>query len=147
MKSLIYISRACQPLTFQEINELAASSSVANASKEITGFLCFQNNTFVQYIEGEARSIDELFSKISSDPRHKIINAIDIDADKNRKFPAWNMKYIAPDHVKLPGIEPFIFNLMNLMKNSDVNGEEWRDMIWRGVEVLANDTKALDTVT
>lgn len=137
MKSLIYISEACQPFSYHELMELADKASAENTNHLITGFLCFKNNTFIQYLEGESIELGDLFTKISQDTRHKIINMIYVDDDGPRRFPKWHMRYVDSATEFNHNIEPFIFNLMKLMKVASVDGKEWHDMIWRGIELLA----------
>jgi hypothetical protein len=84
-----------EPLTPQctdsEIEKIMAASVKNNPTLAITGVLLYSEKSFVQYIEGELRDLNQLYDKIKLDPRHKNTVMISNAPIKERSFPTWHM--------------------------------------------------------
>jgi len=65
-----------------------------NQRNEITGVLLFQNQTFLQALEGPDDKVDNLMQRLSSDCRHRNIDILVQLAIQHRYFPDWNMATI-----------------------------------------------------
>lgn len=93
MRALIYQSTATQPFDATALDDLVARSVRKNLRLEITGFLHFRSadRAFLQYLEGSARSLEELMSAIRADGRHTIERALAWEEDE-RVFPDWSMR-------------------------------------------------------
>ena len=72
MQSCIYISEAKRPFTVPEIDELGVRAASFNADVDITGYLYFHRDRFVQFLEGPTAGLDQVLDRIRADERHEI---------------------------------------------------------------------------
>ena len=99
MKRITYISRITNSVSDKEIERIGAISSQNNKQIRVTGLLVFFEKLFYQIIEGDDKKIDQLFTKISNDPRHDNILRLKTEYGINeRLFPNWGMKMINLDN-------------------------------------------------
>ncbi len=143
MQALIYISNPSEAFTPAEIRLLSSDSSSKNAVKGITGFLCFHHQTFIQYIEGEEKILAELYQRIANDSRHTIQFVLTQDDIQTPRFPAWQMKLIESELMSELSVEPFLHKQLALMKSSSLLDDKWQNMIWRGVDIVANHARGV----
>jgi hypothetical protein len=95
MKRIRYISRFKQPMTSEEIAELAATSAANNAKQDITGLLIATGEVFFQIIEGPDDRIDAIFRRITDDDRHRNVLVLGTEqGDILRLCPDWAMKKV-----------------------------------------------------
>ena len=62
-----------------------------NLAHQITGFLCFGNGYFFQYIEGEKSAIEQLFGNIQRDGRNRDVTLKSKGVIEQRLFQDWQM--------------------------------------------------------
>lgn len=94
MIALLYTSTLNErysPIVVKDIQHIAQEK---NSQYGITGYLYFENNRFLQYLEGPEKSIKQLMTNLSSDERHAIHTHIVQEALNERRFPNWSMKII-----------------------------------------------------
>jgi Sensors of blue-light using FAD len=63
----------------------------ANVSRNITGYLMFDKDWFVQVLEGEEADVTRLYEKISLDRRHKDVQLKSKRKATNRDLAGWSM--------------------------------------------------------
>ena len=90
---LTYVSRmtlkaGVTPRTLSDIMTVAQRENLAH---QITGFLCFGNGYFFQYIEGEKSSIEQLFGNIQHDGRNRDVTLKSKGVIEERLFQDWQM--------------------------------------------------------
>lgn len=68
--AISYVSTAHLDLVDQEINDIMNQTEKFNKSSDITGILLYNERNFFQLIEGEKETINDLYNKITEDPRH-----------------------------------------------------------------------------
>jgi len=108
MYYLIYISTAIELMGQQELSEILNKSRNNNAEHNITGILLYSEGIFLQALEGAESAVNEVYSKIEQDKRHKnLIILITGEAD-DRMFPEWSMAFTTIDPVKLELLEGYI---------------------------------------
>ncbi len=61
------------------MESLLQKSRKNNSSIEVTGLLISYQGLFIQYLEGEDATVDDLYEKIRTDPRHRSV--IEISSD------------------------------------------------------------------
>ena len=108
MKGIVYLSQAKIEFSEENLTELPSVSSQKNEALGITGYLCFLQNRFIQYIEGKTETVTSLMEIIKMDKRHTVIHQIEKQNLTNRKFPAWGMRYITADELLRFNIELYI---------------------------------------
>ena len=95
---LIYISRATQTLSEEEVKAISEVSAHNNQKLDVTGLLLHVGNYFVQVLEGEDSKISLLLNKIERDPRHTGMRIIYRGHTVRRLFLNWNMGYFNIEH-------------------------------------------------
>jgi hypothetical protein len=77
----------------------------------VSGYLCFKNGLFVQYLEGKKAVILNLLHKIRNDHRHHIISEVILGESPERYFLGWDMRYLEQEelnHVHLEEVLDWI---------------------------------------
>ena len=93
MFELIYRSIAQPSITNNEVVDILNTSRQFNAAHGITGCLVFYNHEFVQILEGDKKTVQELYAKIEKDKRHTDVQLLDENEKAERTFPKWSMAF------------------------------------------------------
>lgn len=88
---LVYASTASENLSANDLRGILQTAKTENKNKAITGFLCADKNHFLQCLEGDKSSVDELYKEIAKDPRHHDLKILCYEEIDSRSFPAWSM--------------------------------------------------------
>ncbi len=97
---LVYASRsvATPSITHQGLDpgiaRILAKSRKNNARLDVVGGLLFGDGYFLQCLEGDARIVQNLYSKIETDARHRDVTVLLQSSISTRTFGAWSMKYV-----------------------------------------------------
>ncbi|MBF0210426.1 MAG: EAL domain-containing protein [Desulfamplus sp.] len=91
--TVIYISRASESISQEEINKILKASRKNNSERSITGFLIYNNGYFMQLIEGRREVIEAVLGKVIDDPRHRDVNIILRTFNERRLFTDWTMGF------------------------------------------------------
>lgn len=102
---ILYTSFRNENCTEEEIDKILEASQRNNAELGITGILIHSKFHFIQYIEGDFKSVYELYNKIKLDNRHKDVDLVQMAETSERIFPQWFMgsKNIDTDKLELDG--------------------------------------------
>jgi hypothetical protein len=92
VSQILYRSYKSDYFNESEVENILTVSRKNNALLDITGILVYRDGVFIQLLEGDKKSISELYtSKITKDRRHKDCRILlDLD-DQTRIFPHWSM--------------------------------------------------------
>lgn len=88
---LVYISERCAGTDDVVIKNIKLHAEQNNLRLNITGALLFTDRYFLQYLEGEAAKVDELYATICSDPNHTNVRLLLRKAIKERDFSRWSL--------------------------------------------------------
>lgn len=91
LSQLVYVSNRKKNCTEEEIEKILASCKKNNPPLDITGILLYSDTKFIQLVEGEYKVINDLYTKIKTDPRHDQCRLISIGTIKQKAFPSWHM--------------------------------------------------------
>ncbi len=91
--SLIYVSSAQVPFSNGDLTALLEISRRNNALIDVTGMLVYRDGNFMQAIEGEEQTIQQLQEKIRRDPRHDGLITLLTQRIETRQFPEWSMGF------------------------------------------------------
>ena len=98
MLELVYISRASKRFNQNELLDILSVARKNNTINDVTGLLLYDGyGTFIQALEGNDESIEQLYSVIKGDTRHSRINVLWRNPIKQRSFPDWQMGFRALD--------------------------------------------------
>lgn len=94
MYRLIYLSTAIKDkMNDSDLSNLLLKSQKSNRTIDITGILLHKNGEFIQVLEGEKKSVLDLFKIIKKDKRHKNIIAFDQKEIEKRYFTGYFMAF------------------------------------------------------
>ena len=109
MHYLIYISTAVNALSDAELVSLLEQCRPNNLKLGITGMLLYKNGNFMQMLEGNQHTVDTLFQRIKTDPRHKDVSEVMVGETEKRYFPDWSMGFCNMDKVAaLPPLDQYV---------------------------------------
>jgi Sensors of blue-light using FAD len=91
LSQLVYVSNRASICSDEEIENILASCKKNNPELEITGVLLYSDTKFIQLVEGEYKTIFDLYDKLKGDPRHHDFYMISCVPIKERAFPSWHM--------------------------------------------------------
>jgi hypothetical protein len=123
---LIYISNtridpAKGPIFFQLTSIVDAAKS-NNRAQNITGALTYDNDWFVQILEGPSEAVRHLFRRIERDPRHLNIVIVEIKAVESRRFANWWMGCVEISGQTASVFKPYLRD--GRFMPSDMSGDE-----------------------
>ena len=95
MELLVYQSRVNRQIGSDELFRIIETSARNNPARQITGFLVFAHDHFVQLIEGPTHSLDALLDDLAQDPRHCDLEILERRDVSDRTFPNWRMERLA----------------------------------------------------
>ena len=93
MFNLVYRSNADPAFNQSQILDLLESSKDFNKTNDITGCLLYFQGTFLQYLEGDRRTILALYDRIKDDQRHSRVTLLCNSHIYSREFKTWDMAY------------------------------------------------------
>lgn len=93
MIQLIYYSVANVSLSETDIYDILEVSRKNNSRNNITGCLLYYNDAFLQILEGDEKTIEELYAAIEADERHYNVRRVYADDIQERLFKDWSMDF------------------------------------------------------
>lgn len=107
MSAIIGIAYCSKPVSFsfEQVDDILTTSQENNAGAGITGALIYDNQTFLQFLEGTHEDIRRVFSRISHDPRHTCIRLLSVRELDDRLFPDWSMTAAVTEDQVLRGLK------------------------------------------
>ncbi len=101
MIRLIYVSKAVDPLTGTLTALILRKAHAWNTQNAVTGVLCQGQGVFLQVLEGDRRTVNDLYARIHADPRHQDLELIHCETITERRYGQWSMA-----HVLLSDVDP-----------------------------------------
>lgn len=135
MRGIVYVSEARVYFDSISLESLAADSASRNFELDITGYLYFEKDRFVQYIEGDEAAVDTLFDAIRRDRRHRIMQQVVSEGLQQRRFPSWHMRELSRKELARVEVENVLNDdLLHLEspKQTSVEPREqtWENLVW-----------------
>lgn len=90
---LIYYSRATREMALSDLKDILGTARENNDGIDVCGMLCYDQTYFLQTLEGNRETVNELYLDIADDPRHNEIVIISYNEIKEPIFPQWQMGY------------------------------------------------------
>lgn len=91
LSQLVYVSDRKATCSATEIEKILISCKKNNVSLHVTGVLLYSPTKFIQYLEGDSKTILRLYETIKTDPRHERTMMISYGPISQRLFPSWHM--------------------------------------------------------
>lgn len=120
---IAYVSFSDKKFTEKELEHLLFEIRSKNKEQNITGLLLYNNESFIQVVEGEKQILLKVFEQIKEDGRHHNIVKLIEEPIEKRSFPDWSMGFEMVDYKKtknIPGFSNFMTtdNPARLIKNA-----------------------------
>lgn len=93
---LIYRSRVARKVRFTDADAIAKAAAEKNAQLSVTGLLLYTPSYFIQVLEGDKRSVESTFARISKDERHEEVVILAKAEIEERQFGRWGMRAVMP---------------------------------------------------
>ncbi len=90
--SLLYRSRATVEFSDSVLDKLVTGARIRNHERDVTGALYFEQGRFMQWLEGPAPTVSQLFGKIGHDRRHTDVEVLSFGQTTQRVFGDWNLR-------------------------------------------------------
>lgn len=113
MNYIVYVSQAAKAFSTDELAGLLTHSRERNADDGVTGLLIYRYNpdfrrgNFLQVLEGTDDALEDVWRRISSDPRHHTIIVLDEGTSDARMFGDWSMGFRNVDEDDLDRFQGF----------------------------------------
>ena len=88
---LLYASRPATPSSTMVLDSILEQSRANNPPLGITGILCFNDDLFIQVLEGGRDEVCDTYNKIVRDDRHRDVRILTYDEIAERRFGGWTM--------------------------------------------------------
>nr|WP_315251554.1 EAL domain-containing protein [uncultured Duganella sp.] len=92
---LLYVSEAVSPLTRPQLDQLLNRTRSNNGAAGITGCLLYEDERFMQILEGERSQVLETFERIRASQLHTGVRVVIQGPARRRVFTHWSM--LLPD--------------------------------------------------
>ena len=100
LKFILYVSDVSDHCGDRETTDILKTSRTNNARNSVTGMLVRKEREFLQFIEGPAEVIDDLFRKIQVDDRHRSVTIVDQGLTSDRVFFNWEMGFASEPNIQ-----------------------------------------------
>jgi hypothetical protein len=106
---LIYVSTAAKSMNNDELLSLLQQSRKNNLELGITGMLLYMKGHFMQMLEGEKSTVQQLYEEIVVDDRHRDVYKIMAGEIEKRNFDNWSMGFCNMEKAgDYPDLEDYI---------------------------------------
>lgn len=104
---LVYVSTKSSNWQPGDIDNILKSSTKNNSKSDISGALFFNDEYFLQCLEGSRTAVNERFMAIQSDPRHERVTLLKYEETDAREFGKWEMLFIPGKSLSFDNIKRF----------------------------------------
>ena len=111
MISLTYLSTATVPCNAVMLRDLLVTTRAKNEAADVTGMLLYAGGHFIQTLEGAEETVDAIFARVQTDPRHRDVYVALHEEIEARSFPDWSMGFeslSAAAAAELPGFTDYL---------------------------------------
>jgi hypothetical protein len=88
---LAYVSEVTPIFGPDDVRKIGERSMVRNRELDITGILVIDQGKILQILEGDRKTVEDLFSEISKDPRHGSIRQVAGSQQEGRGLSCWSL--------------------------------------------------------
>ena len=92
---IIYSSESATPMQTDDLEEILGQARRNNAENGITGALVYVDGVFLQIIEGDSPTSQQLMAKIATDVRHETMTVLKAGEVSAPMFADWKMAYVS----------------------------------------------------
>lgn len=96
---LVYASTISDDFSCDDAEQILANAREHNKQNHVTGMLCFNNQYFLQCLEGSRPNVNSTYHRILNDKRHCNIILLDYQEISMREFGSWSMGYMTESNL------------------------------------------------
>lgn len=119
---LIYRSEADANVSDDDLLNILGKARLHNGQHQITGCLLYNDHHFVQILEGEFNTLNELYNKIKKDSRHHNVVLLHMKEIASRSYPEWTMAFKALEADDMKSLKN-AFGISRFKELNSVNDE------------------------
>jgi hypothetical protein len=93
MYYIIYTSQESSLLSNEMLKNILDKSIIWNQACNVTGLLVRIDNRFIRLLEGDKKKVNEIYSSIAADKRHKDVTIVLNGEYRKRLFRDWSMAF------------------------------------------------------
>ena len=105
LKQVIYVSEKTDTSS-DSLTDIYDISQKNNSESGISGCLLIGSNSYLQLLEGPDSAVENLYSKIKMDSRHKKVKKLFEQHIEEKLFSSWSMKFTPFNNIEW-GIKDF----------------------------------------
>ncbi len=139
---VIYSSKAVQPMSARQLEEILEDARAGNEARNVTGALVYADGVFLQVLEGEREVVQSLIESIRSDSRHESMKVFHQREVARRAFDDWRMAYLGSSSAQmsrwadLPGTQ----SIDQLLERVQTDPDMMPRILIRIVEAIASQS-------
>ena len=95
LTAVMYRSQSLQPMDPGQLDRLLTASRAYNAMVNVSGVLLHDRGTFLQYFEGPAEAVEQVYARIRHSRLHGQMVQLMFGAVSKRQFASWHMGFSA----------------------------------------------------
>ena len=99
LKRVIYVSKIADTSS-DSLTDIYDISQKNNSESGISGCLLIGSNSYLQLLEGPESAVENFYSKIKVDSRHKKVKKLFEQHIEEKLFSSWSMKFAPFNNVK-----------------------------------------------
>jgi hypothetical protein len=120
LKQIIYVSEKTD-FSDSSLTNIFDAAQKKNPEKGITGCLLIGSNSYLQLLEGPSLTVEELYSKIRVDGRHKNVKKLYDQSIERKLFSSWSMKFAPFNNLEWSNQEFDSGNFLNIKSEGAIN--------------------------
>lgn len=121
MLQIVYASASVAPVSQQTLYDILSHARTKNERSNVTGFLLYDDGSFLQVLEGPDAAVEAIYASICADPRHHRIRLLLRKTVTEREFGDWTMAFARKDEV--PPLDGYLDYDANQVEFSESGGE------------------------
>ena len=99
LKQVIYVSEKTDTSS-DTLTDIYDISQKNNSESGISGCLLIGSNSYLQLLEGPDSAVENLYSKIKMDSRHKKVKKLFEQHIEEKSFSSWSMKFTTFNNIE-----------------------------------------------
>ena len=120
LKQVIYVSERAD-FSDSSLTSIFDTSQRNNPEKGITGCLLIGSNSYLQFLEGPSLAVEDLYSIIALDNRHKNVKKLHDQSIVEKLFSSWSMKFAPFNNLEWSNKEFDAGNFLNIRPEGALN--------------------------
>ena len=106
--TLVYLSNATSILSEEDLRDILTVSRANNSLQGVSGVLIYCDGNILQVLEGPRENVENVYNRISRDPRHSDLIILQRRDISERNFSEWSMGFRSSSKAEFEQLEGFL---------------------------------------